>query len=155
MIVRTLTAAAILWVAAILLAPIAIASKQVPLSLGAAGVYAAGARVCHQRSERCFSIQGRPMPVCARCSGLYAGAAIAGPLALLLAAGLSTRRARLMVAVAALPTAITWGIEVAGLAHPSNRLRAIAALSLGFAVAWPVISTLMPRTGPTAHHKGH
>lgn len=155
MIVRIVVAAALLWVAAILLAPLAIASRQGTLSLGAAGVYAAGARVCHQRSERCFWIHGRPMPVCARCTGVYAGAAIAGPLALVLAAGLSSRRARLTIALATLPTAISWGIEFAGLAHPSNSVRAIAALPLGFAAAWLVISTLTLPTGPTADHKGH
>lgn len=142
MIVRVLVAAALFWVAAILLAPLAIASSQGTLSLGAAGVYAAGARVCHQRSDRCFWIHGRPMPVCARCTGLYAGAAIAGPLALFLSAGLSSRRARLTVALAALPTVITWGIEFAGLAHPSTSVRAIAALPLGFTVAWLVLATL-------------
>jgi uncharacterized membrane protein len=141
-IVRVLVAAALLWVAAILLSPFAIASGQGAVSLGAAGVYATGARVCHQRSERCFWIQGRPMPVCARCTGLYAGAAAAGPLALFLAAGVSSRRARLVVSLAALPTAISWGIEFAGLAHPSNSVRMIAALPLGFVVAWLVISTL-------------
>lgn len=154
MIVRVLVAAALAWVVAILLAPLAIASRQGALSLGAATVYAAGARVCHQRSERCFWIQGRPMPVCARCTGLYAGAAIAGPLALFLAAGVSSRRARVTAALTALPTVITWGIEVAGLAHPSNSVRAIAALPLGFAVAWLVASTLTQHPGPTADHKG-
>jgi uncharacterized membrane protein len=141
-IVRALVAAAVLWVAAILLAPLAIASGRGALSLGAAGVYAAGARVCHQRPDRCFSIHGRPMPVCARCTGLYSGAALAGPLALFLAAGLSSGRARLTVTLAALPTLISWGLEFAGLAHPSNSVRAIAALPLGFVAAWLVISTL-------------
>lgn len=147
--VRVLVAAALLWVAALLLAPLAIASRQGGFSLGAAVVYTAGGRVCHQRSERCFRIRGRPMPVCARCTGLYAGAALAGPLALFLAAGLSSRRARLAVALAALPTVISWGIEFAGLAHPSNSVRAIAALPLGFAVAWLVISTVSH--GPPGH----
>ena len=82
------------------------------------------------------------MPVCARCTGLYASAALAAPLALFLAAGLSGRRARYLVAAAALPTIITWGLEMAGLVHPSNMVRAIAALPLGFAAAWLVIATL-------------
>jgi uncharacterized membrane protein len=146
---RALVAAAVLWAAAILLAPLAIASGQGRLSLGAAGVYTAGARVCHQRPDRCFWIHGRPMPVCARCTGLYAGAALAGPLALFLASGLSSRRARLTVTLAALPTLISWGIEIAGLAHPSNSVRAIAALPLGFVAAWLVISTLSH--GPTGY----
>src|ERR1019366_3025402 len=30
--------------------------------------------VCHQIPERCLSIAGAPMPVCARCAGIYFGA---------------------------------------------------------------------------------
>ena len=37
--------------------------------------------------------------------------------------------------VAALPTAITWGLEFAGVAGFSNAVRFIAALPLGFAAA--------------------
>src|SRR5688500_17600845 len=98
---RALVAAAVFWLAAILFAPLTIASRQPALSLGAAGVYATGARVCHQRPDRSFVVDGRPMPVCARCTGLYTGAAVAGPLALLLASGWSTRRARVAFAVSA------------------------------------------------------
>ena len=64
MLVRALVVAGVLWLAAILLAPLAIASRQSGVSLGAAGIYAAGARICHQRPDRCFWIHGRPMPVC-------------------------------------------------------------------------------------------
>lgn len=131
------------WIAVILAAPFAIASPRA-LSLGAAAVYAGGARICHQRPDRCFWIHGRPMPVCARCTGLYAGAALAAPLALFLAAGASSRRARGTALAAALPTIITWSLEIAGLAQPSNTVRAIAALPLGFAAAWLVISALSP-----------
>jgi uncharacterized membrane protein len=139
---RALVVAAIAWMAAILLAPLAIGSGRAVPSMASAIVYATGSRVCHQRPERCFWIHGRPMPVCARCTGLYVSAAAAAPLALFLAAGLSGRRARAIVAVAALPTLISWGLEMAGFAHPSNRVRAIAALPLGFAAAWLVIATL-------------
>jgi uncharacterized membrane protein len=34
------------------------------------------ALVCHQRTERCFWIFGAPVAVCARCLGIYVGAAI-------------------------------------------------------------------------------
>jgi uncharacterized membrane protein len=143
-LVRALVIAALSWVAAITLAPLAISSSRTGLSLGAAVVYAAGARVCHQRPDRCFRIGGVPMPVCARCTGLYSGAAAAAPLGFLLASGLSSRRARRIAAVTALPTLLTWGIEMAGLAHPSNTVRAIAAVPLGFAAAWLVMAALVP-----------
>lgn len=144
MLARALVIAALAWVAAITLAPLAIASSRTGLSLAAAGMYAAGARVCHQRPDRCFRIGGVPMPVCARCTGLYSGAAAAAPMAFFLASALSSRRARRIAAVTALPTLLTWGIEVAGLGHPSNTVRAIAALPLGFAAAWLVMTALVP-----------
>jgi uncharacterized membrane protein len=148
MVARVLAGAAVVWLTAILAAPVAIGSDRPVLSAGAAGLYLAGARICHQRPDRCFRIHGRPMPVCARCSGLYAGAAFAAPFALLWAARLSGRRARVLVAGAALPTLIAWSLEMAGLAHPSNTARLVAALPLGFAAAWLVLSTLSNGTRP-------
>jgi uncharacterized membrane protein len=40
--------------------------------------------VCHQESAKCISIGGASMLVCARCSGIYAGALTAGLFSLLL-----------------------------------------------------------------------
>jgi hypothetical protein len=111
----------------------------------AAVTYRAGAVICHQRDERSFHVAGVRMPVCARCFGLYAGAA-AGALAVL--GWMLTRRRRLardwrlplgrwrwLVAASAIPTAAAWaGEHAAGLAV-SGIARAIAALPLGAAVA--------------------
>ena len=93
------------------------------------------------------------MPVCARCTGIYAAAAVAGPLGLLLASGWSSRRARLALALAALPTLISWGIEFAGFAHPPNAVRAILGLPLGFVASWLVVAAVTP--GPRPHHDDH
>jgi uncharacterized membrane protein len=147
-----LTAGIVLWVAAILLAPRAIGSGGRLLSTGAAAIYAAGHFVCHQRPDRCFIIDGRPMPVCARCAGLYAAAAAAAPLALLFGATFSSSRARRLLLVAAIPTVLTWAAEYAGLARFSNAVRFSAALPLGCAAAWLVLSTVLE---PSLHPKGH
>ncbi|WP_369679009.1 DUF2085 domain-containing protein [Chloroherpeton thalassium] len=32
--------------------------------------------VCHQKAERCLTINGLPLALCARCSALYAGIGI-------------------------------------------------------------------------------
>jgi uncharacterized membrane protein len=143
---KALAAGAVLWAVAIFAAPVAIASVQRAVSLGAAIVYGAGARVCHQRPERCFRIAGRPLPVCARCTGLYAGAAIGASAALVLASTIPSRRARRVLLLAALPTLATWTLEAAGFAHPSNIVRAIAGFPLGLAAAWLVMATLRPAT---------
>ncbi len=67
---------------------------------GAAGIVGqAFGHICHQRPERSFAPLGRPLPVCARCLGLYLGLP-AGLLLLPLAPGLASRldrRPRLMI----------------------------------------------------------
>ena len=101
-----------------------------------------GSVICHQRPERSFFLHDRQLPVCARCTGLYLGAAIAAPAALLAATVLVVRRPRWILAVAALPTLVTWTTEFAGLAHFSNATRFAAAVPLGFIAAWLVLSEL-------------
>jgi uncharacterized membrane protein len=117
-----------LWVAALFAAPVALR----PVC----------AFICHQRPERSFFVAGAPLPVCARCTGLYLGAALAMPLALVAGSIVPARRARVTLLLAALPTALTWMIEFAGWMPFSNTARAIAALPLGFAAAWLVLTTI-------------
>jgi uncharacterized membrane protein len=112
------------------------------LFLAPAATFPFGQFICHQKPERSFFINGLQMAVCARCTGLYIGAAAAMPLALGFAAPLTTTRARWIALLAALPTAITWSLEFAGLAGFSNMARFIAALPLGFAAAWLIVGVL-------------
>lgn len=103
-------------------------------------VYLAASRVCHQLPQRSFSTAGVQWPVCARCSGLYLAAPVGA-----MVAGLSLRRrrsaARLRwwLAAAAVPTAVTVGLEWLGLAAPSNLVRFVAALPLGALVAYVIV----------------
>jgi uncharacterized membrane protein len=112
-------------------------------------MYLAASRLCHQRPERTFQTGGISWPVCGRCSGLYL-AAPAGA-----AVGLIRRRRRsvadpdpsdlpwrLWLGAAALPTAATMLLEWSGVMGVTNLARAIAALPLGFAVAWALIAVL-------------
>ena len=64
-----LAALALGWLVLLVAAPVA------PTSL-ATLLYAAGSFICHQRPERSFHIDAAQLPVCARCLGIYAGAAI-------------------------------------------------------------------------------
>lgn len=113
-------------------------------------LYLAGAQICHQLSDRSFHLQGVQLPVCARCLGLYGGGAmgsVAGAAAvgrwLLRPPLLWTRSMKwLATGVAAMPTLATFALEW-GFGSPlSNGVRAIAALPLGFAVAFVVVSAL-------------
>jgi uncharacterized membrane protein len=114
-------------------------------------LYLAGALICHQLPDRSFHLQGIQLPVCARCLGLYGGAAM-GSVAGAAAIGrrwlvrhptMSTRSMKwLATGVAAMPTLATLALEW-GFGWPmSNGVRAIAALPLGFAVAAVVVSAL-------------
>lgn len=97
----------------------------------ATAIYLAASSACHQRSDRSFHAGHAKWAVCARCAGLYLAAPIGA-----LAAMRRTRRVRLAwVAIAALPTAVTWILETAGLAPIGNLARFVAALPLGAAVA--------------------
>jgi len=112
------------------------------LFFGPAVTFPLGQFICHQKPERSFFLSGLQMAVCARCTGLYVGAALAMPIALGFAAPMKTTRARWIVVLAALPTAITWSLEFAGLTGFSNMARFITALPLGFAAAWLIVGVL-------------
>lgn len=140
-------AGSLLWLAAILAAPHALhAAPRDPARLAAGAVYLAGRVVCHQRPERSFVSAGHPLPVCARCTGVYAGAPLACLFALLAPAGrlrrgwawTGTRRG---VLIAALPAAVSVLVEwITGWTDPG--VRAATGAVLGFAGAGLVCAAL-------------
>jgi uncharacterized membrane protein len=67
-------AAALLFIALIVGAPLALAEGHGLLALT---IYQAFSYLCHQIPERSFFIAGHKLAVCTRCTGLYAGFAIA------------------------------------------------------------------------------
>lgn len=134
-----LTWGALLWLAILLLAPLTARAGEAPLFY--ASVYRTAAAVCHQRPERSFDLAGVPLPVCARCIGLYASGALTAAAAWIGGATVP-RRARAILILAAAPTAITVLLEWTGLAFPSNTARAIAAVPLGAAAGWIFVRML-------------
>lgn len=145
-----LTAVAAFWAVAILLSPLLVHRGRGITAMLPAGVYETARLVCHQRPERSFHIAGVPMPVCARCSGLYLSGA-AG--ALLAWARRRPRRVppgswRLTVALAALPMAASVAGEMAGLIPSSNISRLISALPLGAAAGWIFVGALRAEAAP-------
>jgi uncharacterized membrane protein len=138
-----LTAAALAWVAILVVAAAGAAhgtaSPFVLLTYEAAGL------VCHQRPERSFHLAGVPLAVCARCFGLYASAACGALLAWSGAAtvrNVRSRTSRLLLGVAALPTVLTVAGEWLDLVHPSSAMRALAAVPLGAAAGWLIVTLL-------------
>jgi uncharacterized membrane protein len=131
--------AACAWVVLLVAAPwMARSSGRIGLHASAA-VYFAGSVLCHQQAARSFHLAGAQLPVCARCSGLYATGALG-----LLAGVLLGRREPLSrlaravdwrwVLVAALvPTLATLAAEWSGAWAVPGTWRAVAALPAGWA----------------------
>jgi hypothetical protein len=158
---RAFVGASVAWSFALPLAALA-ASAPHPSSavyLLSLFVYLTGSLLCHQLPERSFHLWGAQMPVCARCTGIYAGAAIAAVIATLTArvvrrtssgpqrrffgaAQRATReagsRATLGLAVAALPTVVTLVYEWTTGQTPANWIRAVAGAPIGVVAAWIV-----------------
>ncbi|PYR75676.1 MAG: hypothetical protein DMF87_19875 [Acidobacteria bacterium] len=136
--------AACAWLALLMLAPLLAA----PL---AAALYAVGAQICHQRPERSFHLFAAQLPVCARCLGLYAGAALGSPLALASAvrARIAAWPSRMLLVTASIPTVLTLVAEWSGAWGGSNAVRAAAGLPLGGAVA-----LVVARAVATLHYGG-
>jgi uncharacterized membrane protein len=116
-------------------------------------VYGAGSVVCHQLPSRSFYLWAAQMPVCARCTGIYIGAAAAAVVATIRlrqtirlkpdpTSDTTTYDARVLLAIAALPTALTLIYEWTTGDTPSNAIRALAGVPLGAAVAFVIVKTL-------------
>lgn len=122
---------ALAWAVAIVLAP------WLAAAAGPVGgvVYAFGSVICHQLPDRSFHLAGVQLPVCARCAGLYAGAAGGVLLWALRSRGREQTwprgHALAVLAVASVPTALTAASAAAGLGDPDNLWRATLALPLG------------------------
>src|SRR6185295_1848536 len=68
-------AATVVWALLLALVPF-LAGRPHATTIGAAlilAVYAVGSVICHQLPERSFHLWAAQLPVCARCTGIYAG----------------------------------------------------------------------------------
>ena len=86
---------------------------------------------CHQLPERTLSLAGNPMPVCARCAGIYTGLA-AGILLARRIPGGPVSTAALLVGSALLLGADVWAQD--GALYASNPARAASGTLFGAAV---------------------
>jgi uncharacterized membrane protein len=141
----TLAAGAIVWALALPAAALAASRGEPHTTPGptfAVAVYTLGGIICHQRPERTFHIGSIPLPVCARCTGIYAGAAIAGLIAFVLTRSAQSHHpntSRLVLALAALPALTTLIFEWLSGQVPSNEVRALSGIMLGAGAAWVVL----------------
>lgn len=139
--------AAVLWAAMLPGATYAATVSSGPAQLFAVAVYGLGSVICHQRADRSFHLFVEQLPVCARCTGLYAGAALAavwhlsGARRAMPAADL-TPAARRLLTVAALPLAASIAYEWGTGDVPSNLVRAATGVILGAAAAYVILAAV-------------
>jgi uncharacterized membrane protein len=131
-----------LWSGVIPLTALAASSTDAPSALYALviGVYAFGHVICHQLPVRSFHLWGAALPVCARCTGIYAGAAVTA-IVISVRPGRatpSTAQVRRLLAAVLSPTFLTLAYEWTTGVMPANWIRALAGLPLGAAVIWLV-----------------
>ena len=145
------------WLVAQATAAMATATASVgPLTyMAASAVYVVGALICHQRPERSFHVWGAQWPVCARCLGLYAGAAIGAAIAACTPSSSIESRAvsaaRTVLAIAILPTVVTLVYEWTTGVTPSNMIRMGAALPAGAVACWLMVAAVTPRAAVGVH----
>ena len=136
---RAFVVAAVGWAAALPLATWAAthphaASASYALALI---VYGAGSLLCHQLPQRSFHLWAAQMPVCARCTGLYVGAALSA-LASIGRPKTETTRARTALVLAGVPALATLLVEWTTGRMPAGWIRALSAVPLGGLIAWIV-----------------
>lgn len=153
---RLLTGLAVAWAVTLFVVPAVLrphASSSVPSYLAARAVYLVGSVICHQRPDRSFFVGGGQMPVCARCAGIYLGAAMA--LSVMAVTGnrrsWSTQVNVTMCGISAIPSLATLVYELMTGVTPSNIVRAAAGVPFGIAVAWIVARAITVRSPVELH----
>jgi len=139
-----LAAIAVLWSALAFSAPILEKHGGGGAAATAHMVRAVFSLVCHQNPERSFRVEGAPLALCARCTGIDVGFAGGCLGVLFLRLRLSRRtvppgRAVLLLAMA--PSALEAAAELAGLTSGAGGavLRALTGALLGCACAFYVV----------------
>ena len=95
---------------------------------------------CHGIPERCLILWGIPLPICARCTAIYAGLALAAGAFRILPL-IEERTARIMLFVATIPMAIDGLSQLAHLRESTNGLRLATGLAAGMAFGfWALTS---------------
>src|SRR5690606_33822273 len=138
------------WCAVLSLALVVLGLAVAPPFVGPGwrvGLMEAFAWVCHQQPERSFAVDGVPLALCHRCTGIFAGFVVGLGLMPVLRRPLRrlARHARLLLVAALVPLTLDWGLGVAGLwasTPPSRMLTGLlfglaAGLVAGRAIAYP------------------
>jgi uncharacterized membrane protein len=87
---------------------------------------------CHGIPERCFTVWGVPMPICARCTAIYVGLT-ASLIVFFLLPRMTEFAARVMLLIAVTPLAVDGLTQLVRLRESTNALRMATGLVAGIA----------------------
>jgi len=112
-----------------------LAHPGLPAYLFSSTIFFTGSLLCHQRPERSFHWWGAQVPVCARCFGIYLGAALSAVVIAGTGASLRhPRHAKTLVLTALTPNALTLVYEWTTGNMPGHWVRAGSGVLLGAVV---------------------
>lgn len=100
--------------------------------------------MCHGRPERCLELFDVPMPICARCTGIYLGL-LAGLAGYWLVQFISERAFKIAALVAILPLAIDGLTQLTGLRESTNELRVATGVLAGLAFGFWILAVVEQR----------
>jgi len=102
--------------------------------------------LCHGIPDRCLLLFGVPMPICARCTAIYAGL-IAGAMLFRLLPRIRETTARIVLALALAPLGIDGLTQLVRLRESTNALRVTTGLIAGMAFAlWALAAACTLKT---------
>ena len=89
--------------------------------------------ICHQKPDRCFFINNKPMLICSRCFGVYLGLVVGViiPIIIPIIYSLSVKIMYILMIVCVLPLALDGLTQFLGLRKSNNNLRFISGLITG------------------------
>lgn len=100
--------------------------------------------MCHGIVTRCLTLFDVPMPICARCTGIYLGL-LAGLVAFLAVPWVAEKTMRMVSIVAVMPLALDGLSQLAGLRESTNPLRIATGMAAGMAFGMWVLSAVERR----------
>jgi len=106
--------------------------------------------MCHGKVERCLELFGAPMPICARCVGIYGGMLL-GILAFWAVPLLREKVMRGVAIAAAVPLALDGLTQLTGLRESTNELRIATGVIAGLAFGLWILSAVERREDASSH----
>lgn len=139
------------WVALILVAPIAKANGLVAVSTP---LYHFFSYICHRLPERSFFIEGEQFGVCSRCFGVYFGL-LAGFVVYPLWRKIDEIEPlpRFWLFLSLIPISIDWSLTIFGIWENTFLTRFITGLILGFACSTFIVPALVEITRNLSYRK--